>query len=79
MMKLASYPLADEAAQRHHPTDEGVPQGVLLGIGIGLNPQSIKYQGNSALEQLSPPSLGLEEVLERGDRRLSRLLLLLQL
>jgi hypothetical protein len=39
-MKPASYPLADEAAQHHHPTDEGVPQGVLLGIGIGVDPAS---------------------------------------
>jgi hypothetical protein len=44
--------------------DEGVPRGVLLGIGIGLDPQAITYQGNSALEQLSLPSLGLEEVLK---------------
>jgi hypothetical protein len=76
-MKPASYPLADKVAQRHHPTDEGVPRGVLLGIGIRLDPQAITYRGNSALEQLSLPSLGLEEVLERGGHRLSRLLLLL--
>jgi hypothetical protein len=31
------------------------------------------------LEQLSLPGLGLEEVLERGGRRRSRMLLLLQL
>jgi hypothetical protein len=43
MMKPASYPLVDEAAQRHHPTAEGVPWGVLLGIGIRLDPQAITY------------------------------------
>jgi hypothetical protein len=64
VMKPASYPLIDEVAQRHHPTDEGVSQGVLLGIGIGLDLQAITYRGNNALEQLSPSSLGLEEVLE---------------
>jgi hypothetical protein len=79
MMKPASYPLADEAAQRHHLTDEGVPRGIFLGVGIGLDPQAITYIGDGALEQLSPPGLGLEEVLEQGGRRLSRLLLLLQL
>jgi hypothetical protein len=50
MMKPTSYPLTDEAAQRHHTTDEGVPQGVLLGIGIRLDPQAVTYRGNSALE-----------------------------
>jgi hypothetical protein len=79
VMQPASYPLADEAAQRHHLTDKGVPQCVLLGIGIRLNPQAITYQSDSTLEQLSPPDLGLEEVLERGGRRLGRMLLLLQL
>jgi hypothetical protein len=79
MMQPASYPLTDEVAQRHHLTDKGVPQCVLLGIGIGLDPQAITHQGNSALEQLSPPGLDLEEVLERGGRRLGRMLLLLQL
>jgi hypothetical protein len=63
-MQPASYPLADEAAKRHHPMNKGVPRGVLLGIDIGLNPQAITYRGDSALEQLSPPSLGLEEFLE---------------
>jgi hypothetical protein len=43
VMKPASYPLTDEAAQRHHPTDEGVPRGVLLGIGIRLDPQAVTY------------------------------------
>jgi hypothetical protein len=57
--------------------DKGVPQCVLLGIGIRLDPQAITHRGDSALEQLSPPGLGLEEVLERGGRRLGRMLLLL--
>jgi hypothetical protein len=78
-MQPASYPLADEAAQRYHLTDEGVPQGVLLGISIRLDPEAITYRGDSALKQLSPPGLSLEEVLEQGGRRLGRLLLLLQL
>jgi hypothetical protein len=78
-MQPASYPLTDKAAQCHHPTDEGVPRGILLGIGVGLDPEAITYRGNSALEQLSPPGLGLEELLERGGHRLGRLLLLLQL
>jgi hypothetical protein len=78
-MQPASYLLTDKAAQRRHPTDKGVPQRILLGIGIGLDPQAITHRGNSTLEQLSLPGLGLEEVLERGGRRLGRLLLLLQL
>jgi hypothetical protein len=56
-MQPASYPLVDNAAQRHHPTDEEVSWGVLLGIGIGLDPEAITYRGDSALEQLSPPGL----------------------
>jgi hypothetical protein len=64
MMQPASYPLADEAAQCHHSTDEGVPRGVLLGISIRLNPQVVTHRGDSTLEQLSPPGLGLKEVLE---------------
>jgi hypothetical protein len=63
-MQPALYPLADEAAQRHHPTNKGVPRCVLLGIGIGLDPQVITHRGDSTLEQLSPLGLGLEEVLE---------------
>jgi hypothetical protein len=43
VMKPASYPLTDEAAQRHHLTNEGVPRGVLLGIGIRLDPQAVTY------------------------------------
>jgi hypothetical protein len=64
VMQPALYPLADEAAQRHHPTDKGVPRCVLLGIGIGLDPQAITYRGDSTLVQLSRPSLGLKKVLE---------------
>jgi hypothetical protein len=78
-MQAALYPLTNEAAQRHHSTDEGVPRGVLLSVGVELDPQAVTYEGNGALKQLSPLGLSLEEVLERGGRRLSRLLLLLQL
>jgi hypothetical protein len=42
-MKPASYPLVDEVAQRHHPTDEGVPRGIFLDVGIGLDPQAVTY------------------------------------
>jgi hypothetical protein len=45
--------------------DKGVPRGVLLSVSIGLDPQAIAYGGDGALKQLSPPSLGFEEVLER--------------
>jgi hypothetical protein len=64
VMQPASYLLTDEAAQRRNPTDKGVPRRVLLGISIGLEPQAITHRGDSTLEQLSPPGLGLEEVLE---------------
>jgi hypothetical protein len=37
-MQPSSYLLADEAAQRRHPMEKGVPRRVLLGIGIGLDP-----------------------------------------
>jgi hypothetical protein len=63
-MQAASYPLANKAAQRHHLTDEGVPQGVLLSVGVELDPQAIAYEGDGALKQLNPLGLGLEEVLE---------------
>jgi hypothetical protein len=79
MMKPASYPLTDEAAQCYHLTDKGVPRGVLLSVDVGLDPQAVAYGGNGALKQLSSLGLGFEEVLERGGHRLSRLLLLLQL
>jgi hypothetical protein len=59
--------------------DEGVPRGDLLSISIGLDPQAITHRGDCTLDKLSSPGLGLEEVLERGGRRLGRLLLLLQL
>jgi hypothetical protein len=79
VIKPASYTLTDEVAQCHHLTDEGVPRGILLDVGVGFDPQAVAYGGNGALKQLSPPSLGFKEVLERGGRRLSRLPLLLQL
>jgi hypothetical protein len=78
-MQPASYLLTDEAAQRRHLTDKGVPRCVLLGIGIRLDPQVVTHQGDSTLEQLSPPGLGLKEIMERGGRRLGRMVLLLQL
>jgi hypothetical protein len=68
----------DEATQRRHPENKRVPRRVLLGIDIGLDPQAITHRGDSTLEQLSLPRLGLEEVLERFGRRLGRMLLLLQ-
>jgi hypothetical protein len=43
VMKPASYPLTDEAAQCHHPMDEGVPRGVFLSVGIRLDPQAVTY------------------------------------
>jgi hypothetical protein len=64
MMKAAPYPLSDKAAQRHHPTDEGVPRGVLLSVSVGLDPQAVTYGGDGALKQLSPLGLDLEEILE---------------
>jgi hypothetical protein len=79
MVQPASYLLTDEATQRRHSTNKRVPWRILLGIGIGLDPQAIAHRGDCTLEQLSPPSLSLEEVLERGSRRLGRVLLLLQL
>jgi hypothetical protein len=79
VVKAASYPFPDKAAQRHHPADKGVPRGVLLSIGIGLNPQTITHGGDRTLEHLSPLGLGLEEALEGVGRRLSYPLLPLQL
>jgi hypothetical protein len=78
-MKAASYPLSDKAAQCHHPADKGAPRGVLLSVDIRLDPQAVAHGGDGALKQLGPLGLGLEETLEGGGRRLSRLLLLLQL
>jgi hypothetical protein len=79
MMQPASYLLVDEATQHRHPTNKRVPWRILLGISIGLDPQAVAHRGDRTLEQLSPPGLGLEEVLERGSRRLGRVFLLLQL
>jgi hypothetical protein len=63
-MKAAPYPLSDKAAQRHHSANEGVPRGILLSVGVGLDPQAIAHGGDGALKQLSPLGLGLEEILE---------------
>jgi hypothetical protein len=78
-MQPVSYLHADEAAQRRHPLNKRVPWRILLSIGIGLDPQAVTHRGDGTLEQLGPPGLGLEEVLERGGHRLGRMLLLLQL
>jgi hypothetical protein len=59
--------------------DKGVPRGVLLSVGIRLDPQALAHGGDGVLEQLGLLGRGLEETLEGGGRRLSRLLLLLQL
>jgi hypothetical protein len=41
-----------------------VPRRILLSINVELDPQAVAHRGNRTLEQLSPPCLGLEEVLE---------------
>jgi hypothetical protein len=64
MMLRALYLLADEATQRHHPAYERVPWRILLGIGIGLDPQAIAHRGDRTLEQLISSNLGLEEGLK---------------
>jgi hypothetical protein len=64
MMQPASNLLADEATQRRHPANKRVPWRILLCIGIRLDPQTVAHRGNHTLEQLSPPGLSLEEVLE---------------
>jgi hypothetical protein len=43
MMQPASDLLVDKATQRRHPAYERVPWRILLGIGIGLNPQAIAH------------------------------------
>jgi hypothetical protein len=43
VMQPASYLLTDEVTQRRHLADKRVPQRVLLGIGIGLDPQAITH------------------------------------
>jgi hypothetical protein len=63
-MQPVSYLLADEATQRRYPANKRVPWRVLHSIGIGLDPQAVTHRGDSTLEQLSPPGLSLEEVLE---------------
>jgi hypothetical protein len=77
MVQPASDLLVDKATQRHHPAYERVPWRILLGIGIGLNPQAIAHRGDRALEQLIPPDLGLEESLKRGGHHLGLTLLFL--
>jgi hypothetical protein len=64
MMQPASNLLADKATQRHHPVNKRVPWCILLGIGIGLDPQAIAQRGNHTLEQLIPLDLSLKEVLK---------------
>jgi hypothetical protein len=78
-MQRASYLFMDKATQRYHPVYERVPWRILLGIGVGLNPQAIAHQGDRALEQLISSDLSLEEGLKRGSRRLGFMLLSLQL
>jgi hypothetical protein len=56
---------------------EGVPRRVLLGVGIGLDPQAVAHHSDGTLEQLVPPNLGLKEGLKRGGGRLDLVLLLL--
>jgi hypothetical protein len=77
MVQPASDLLVDKATQRRHSSYERVPWHILLGIGIGLDPQDIAHRGDRALEQLIPPNLSLEEGLKRGDRRLGLTLLFL--
>jgi hypothetical protein len=77
MMQSTSYLLTDKVTQRCHPANKRVPWRILLGIRVELNPQAIAHRGDRTLEQLSPPGLGLKEVLERGSHRLGHVLLLL--
>jgi hypothetical protein len=64
MMQRASYLLVDEATQHRHSAHEQVPWRILLGIGIGLDPQAIAHRDDHALEQLVPSDLGLKEGLK---------------
>jgi hypothetical protein len=43
MMQPASYLLMNEATHCRHPVDKQVPWCILLGIGIGLDPQAIAH------------------------------------
>jgi hypothetical protein len=63
-MEVVPYLLPGKAAQRRHPKDEGVPQNIFPGVGVGLDPQAVTHGGDHALEQLGPPGLGFEEALE---------------
>jgi hypothetical protein len=38
VMEAVPYLLPGKAAQRHHPSDEGVPRNIFLGVGVGLDP-----------------------------------------
>jgi hypothetical protein len=38
MMQPASDLVTNKATQRRHPVNKRVPQCILLGIGVGLNP-----------------------------------------
>jgi hypothetical protein len=78
-MEAVPYLLLGKAAQRHHPTDEGVPRNIFPGVGVGLDPQAVTHGGDRALEQLGPPDLGLEEALEGVGRGLGLSVLPLQL
>jgi hypothetical protein len=78
-MEVVPYLLPGKAALCYHPTDEGVPQNIFPGVGIGLDPQAITHGGDRVLEQLGPPDLGFEEALERVGRRLGLSILPLQL
>jgi hypothetical protein len=78
-MEAVPYLLPGKAAQRHHPTNEGVPRNIFPGVSIGLDPQAITHDGDHALEQLGPPDLGFEEALEGVGRRLGLSILPLQL
>jgi hypothetical protein len=78
-MEAVPYLLPGKAAQRHHPTDEGVPRNIFLGVGIGLDPKAVTHGGDRALEQLGPSDLGFEEALEGVGRRLGLSILPLQL
>jgi hypothetical protein len=72
MMEAVPYLLPGEAAQRRHPTDEGIPWNIFPGVGVTNG-------GDRALEQLGPPGLGFEEALEGIGRRLGHPILPLQL
>jgi hypothetical protein len=63
-MEVVPYLLPGKAAQRHHPTGEGVPRNIFPDVSVRLDPQAVTHGGDRALEQLGPLDLGLEEALE---------------